>query len=112
MNVKHASHDRRGHETEEAMWRGEVTAELRHIQLSLGELHRDVSELRTYVSDQFEEHRAYHSRNETRWGPLRWCERHPVQFATLLLGAASTLMLVRSGADWVQIAAQLAQLAQ
>jgi hypothetical protein len=94
-----------GHE--EAMWRGEVTAELRHIHLALCQLHEDLRELRTHVTEQLEDHRAYHARNETRWGPLRWCERHPVQFATLLLGGVATVMLMRAGADWIQVAGLL-----
>lgn len=98
--------------TPEAAWRGEVTAELRHIQLGLAQLHEDVHDLRAYVAGQLDDHRAYHARNEARWGPARWCERHPFQFATLLLGAASAIMLYRSGVEWVQIAAMLAQLAR
>ena len=96
--------------TDDALWRGEVTAELRHIQHSLTELHHELADLRNYVADQFDDHRAYHARNEVRWGPVRWCERHPFQLAVLLLGVFATMSLWRSGIDWLQLTGTILQL--
>ena len=56
--------------------------------------------------------RAYHARNEARWGPMRWCERHPFQFAVLLLGCVAGVNLWRAGYDWVQVAGLMIQAAK
>lgn len=97
---------------DEAIWRGEVTAELRHIHLGLCTVQSELHELRNYVAGELSDHRAYHARNEVRWGPMRWCERHPFQLAVLVLGAGASITLYRAGVEWLQIVTMLAQIAK
>jgi len=69
-------------------WRGEVTNELRHIGQALSRLEVQVQRIETEVVSALREHAAYHERNEERWGPLRWCERHPIRFAVVVAALA------------------------
>lgn len=69
-------------------WRGEVTSELRHIGQALTRLENHVQRIETEVVSALREHAAYHERKEERWGPLRWCERHPIRFAVVAVAVA------------------------
>ncbi len=95
---------------DEALWRGEMTAELRHIHLTICDVQRQVHELRCFVAEQLNDHRMYHARNEVKWGPVRWCERHPFQLCVLVLGAGAAISLCRAGVEWIQVATMLWQI--
>lgn len=73
------------------LWRGEVTAELRHIAQQLRDLDRRLAELRAAVDDRLAEHAAYHRAHEHHWGLLRLCQRHP--FRTAAVAAVGALLL-------------------
>lgn len=69
----------------------ELRSDLRHLAQMQETTRAEISELRGYIDDKFREHRDYHKRNESRWGAVRWMEKHPWAFAlivaTLIAGA-------------------------
>jgi hypothetical protein len=79
------------------LWRGEVTAELRHINQSVRDLGRQLHELRVYMADEVACHADYHARNEHRWGFAKWCQMHPLRFAFVAVAVA--LLLAGHRAD-------------
>jgi hypothetical protein len=85
----HPDHD-------EDLWRGEVTAELRHIAQSVQDLGRQIHELRAYIADEQALHADYHARNEHRWGLVKWCHMHPVRLALAAVAVALLLAGHRS----------------
>jgi len=91
----------------EEMWRGEVTAELRHIHACLREVQRAVAELRTYVADELAAHLDYHTKHESRWGPVRWCEQHPFRLAVGVVVVTALAMLHSAQVEWSMVLALL-----
>lgn len=69
----------------------ELRSDMRHLAQIQESTRTEISELRVYIDEKFREHRDYHKRNESRWGAVRWMEKHPWAFAlivaTLIAGA-------------------------
>ncbi len=84
-----------GDRQDDAVWRGEVTGELRHITQSVRDLQRQIHDVQGYLVQELEGHRDYHARNEHRWGLVRWCEMHPFRLVGLLAFGAAVAWLGR-----------------
>ncbi|MBX7247000.1 MAG: hypothetical protein K1X53_15995 [Candidatus Sumerlaeaceae bacterium] len=79
----------------EDYWRGEITNELRHIAETVREITRQIAALRATVEERFAAHDVYHSANEHRWGPVRWCHLHPVRFGLICAALVALILGVR-----------------
>lgn len=93
----------------ETAWRGEMTAELRHLRVAVAGVQEDVRELRGEVTEELRAHRRYHELNEARWGPLRWCERHPLRLCLAVVLVVSVMGIPARNADWQTLAQTLMQ---
>lgn len=94
---------------DDQIWRGEVSSELRHIVDSVRGLERQLHALDSRLLDELAAHRDYHSRNEHRWGFVKWCQVHPFRFAALA-GVAIACLARRDSVlvgDLVALAARL-----
>ncbi len=78
----------------DARWQGETSADLRHLAEAVRDVRQEVAALRTEVVAWQAAHDRYHQTHESRWGPVRWAERHPVRFAVVV--AAVVLLLSRA----------------
>ncbi|MCX7625831.1 MAG: hypothetical protein N2Z21_06430 [Candidatus Sumerlaeaceae bacterium] len=87
------------HETRDDGWRGEVTNELRHINIQLANISQRLEKVQAEVAQALVRHVEYHRSNEHRWGLMAWAQRYPLRFA--LLVAAAVLWSVESDASLV-----------
>lgn len=88
---------------QDAVWRGEVANELRHIIESVREVQRQIYDLHTQVVAELSAHRDYHARNEHLWGGVKWCQLHPFRLAAVLAVGASALLWRSQPSAWPQV---------
>lgn len=61
----------------------ELRSDVRHTGMMIQAARDEVAGLRIDMDERFREHRDYHKKNESRWGAVRWLEKHP--WATVLI---------------------------